>query len=357
MNTKIIEQFNLLVKQIQAEQLNAESDGDSKEITKHKFRLQQTKKVLNIIKKLDFEIKNSDDVKDIPGIGINSRNRIDEILKEGTLSELKKKYEAKKQKQIDSIMELNQIIGVGDKLAKKLVMIHKIKTIEDLRSSIKKGTIDVNDKIKLGLKYYGKVKGNIPRKEIGKIEKLLSKEMTKIDSSLNIQICGSYRRGKATSNDIDMLLYHPKIKNLKQLYKPETVGAKHYLELFVDRLTEKDYLKDHLTDKNYKMKYMGFFEYNDNIYRLDIRLIPYNSLATAMLYYTGPFELNRHMRLQAIKRNMFLNEYGLFRVEKDGTRTLIKTNTEEDVFKKLGLPYLTPEERESYNMGKIKKII
>jgi DNA polymerase/3'-5' exonuclease PolX len=355
MNSKIIEQFNLLVKQIQAEYLNAQVENDTKEMTMHFYRLQQIKKILNIIKKLDFEITDANDLKGIPGIGAGAKRRISEILEKGYLSELENKYDIKKQRKIDSIKELEKIIGIGDKMAKKLVVEDKITSIDDLKKAIKKGTIEVNDKILLGLKYYGIVQGDIPRKEVATTEKYLRKEAHKIDPELEIMICGSYRRGKPTSGDIDIMLYHPKVKYTKDIRNPQAHGLQAYLEVLVDNLTEQGFLVDHLTNKNYKMKYMGFSKYNDYpVRRIDIRFIPYKSIYTAMLYFTGPFELNEAMRLAAKKRGMILNEYGLYKIDDDGNKTLIKINSEEDVFHKLGMKYLTPEQRELSSIGREK---
>lgn len=43
MNANIIEQFNLLIKQINAEVLNAQVENDNKEMNIHKYRLQTVK--------------------------------------------------------------------------------------------------------------------------------------------------------------------------------------------------------------------------------------------------------------------------------------------------------------------------
>jgi DNA polymerase beta len=356
-NNNIIDQFELLIKQINAEYLNAEVDGDKNEITKHRFRLQQTKKALSIIKKIDFEIKNAVEMEGIPGIGIGTLKRIQEILDTGILSELKTKYKIKsKQIKIDSIQELTKVIGIGDVYARKLVINHKILSIKDLKSAIKNGNIEVNDKIKLGLKYYGIVKGVIPRDEIQDTEKMFNVIANKIDTKLKIVICGSYRREKNTSNDIDMLIYHPDIKSMKEIFIKHNNGEKSYLELFVELLTSKGYIIDHLTDKNYTMKYMGFLKYNNyDVRRLDIRYISLLSLPTALLYFTGPYELNTYMRQEAKKRNMLLNEYGLYKVDKNDVKKLIKIKSEKNVFEKLGMKYLTPSEREQFNINTMNK--
>jgi DNA polymerase beta len=333
MNKIIIEQLMALLKQTEAEYLNAQMDNNIKEINSHSFRLKSFKKVINIIMKLDFEITTSDDLEGIEGIGAGTKKRIDEILETGTLAELKHNT-----KKITGIQELTKVIGIGDKFAKKLVVDYKITSVDALKKAIKKGDIEVNDKIKLGLKYYGVQKGDIPRKEITQIEKYLKTILHKIDDKLELMICGSYRRGKATSGDIDVLIFHPKTEtNLKS---------------FIDILTEKGFLLDHMTDKHYDKKYMGFCQYKDNpVRRIDMRYIPYESRFTAMLYFTGPYELNIDMRNAAKKRHMELNEYGLYSVDEDDNRKLINIKSEDDVFKILGMKPMTPEERENYSTG------
>lgn len=354
MNTKIIEQFNLLLKQIKAEYLNAQVENQTKEMMMHSFRLKSIQKVLGILKKLDFEITDASDLKGIPGIGEGTRRRIQEILDTGTLAEIKNKYDKKKQQKIDAIQELEKVIGIGSAVAKKMVIKENIRSIDDLKKAIKTGKLKVPDAIMLGLKYYGIVEGNIPRKEITDTEKYLSKEAHKIDAELEIMVCGSYRRGKMTSGDIDVLVYHPKVKTTKNIINPEQAKLKPYLELLVDQLTDNGFLLDQFTYSS--MKYMGFCKFKKYpVRRIDIRFIPYNSLATAMLYFTGPYELNTIMRTAAKKRGMILNEYGLYEIDEEGARTPVKIKSEKDVFNILGMDYMTPEQRETFSSGKINK--
>lgn len=348
LNSVIVDQFTLLLKQIEAEYMNAQVENEIKEMKMHEFRLRSIKKILSILKKIDFEITDGNQLKDIPGIGKGTISRIDEILGTGVLSEIKNKYDKGKQDKINSIQELEKIIGVGSSTAKKLVLKNGITSVAELRKAIKEGKIEANDKLLLGLKYYGVVQTKIPRAEITMIEKYLVGEAHKIDGELELKICGSYRRGKSFSGDIDVLMFHPDVK-VKKGADPSVVSTT-CLTKFVDRLTEKNFLLDHMTDKNYSTKYMGFCKYkNKPVRRIDIRFIPYDSIPAAMVYFTGPYELNTVMRTEAKKKGMLLNEYGLYKIDERGKKELVQTRSEEEVFKKVGMKYLSPEERESFN--------
>ena len=74
--------------------------------------------------------------------------------------------------------------GIGRKTAYDLVTIYGIKSISQLKKAYKSGKIELNDQIKLGLKYHGKYKEDIPRREIMKIEKYIHKVARKIDNEL-----------------------------------------------------------------------------------------------------------------------------------------------------------------------------
>lgn len=354
MNSKIISEFNALVDQMQAEYINAESSGDVKEITRQKYRLQSTKRALQEIKKIDFKIQNSFDIVNIPGIGKGTLQRIDEILQTGRLSEIKKPNVKDKISQtVLGIQELSKVYGIGEKKAHMLVTKYNIKSVAELKKSYNTKKIDLDSQILLGLKYYGIVDETIPRKEITITKKFLHDIAHTIDEKLKITICGSYRRGKSTSGDIDVLIYHPDIKTSKELNDPIKYGFIDYIKAFVLALTKNGFLLDHITDKKYTKKYMGFCKYKlYPVRRIDIRFIPYKSVPPALVYFTGPKELNIMMRKEAIKRNMILNEYGLYKEDKDGARTMVKINSEEGLFEKLGMDYLTPVEREQYAVHK-----
>lgn len=338
MNNIFIKEFEKLVKQINAQYLNAIVDDDKSEIIRHKYRLQSIKKVLNILKKLDFQITNVDQLKGISGVSKGSLKRIQEIIDTSHLSELTNTSN----KNISSIQELENIIGIGPVIAKKFVTKYHIKSINQLKEAVHNKKLKVSKAIQLGLKYYGIVQNNIPHNEITSIQKYLIHQTYLLNHHLHLIITGSYRRNKLTSNDIDVLLYKKSIKTKEELKE------NNYLELFINELTKKKFLIDSI-NSDYHTKYMGFCDYKNHIIRIDIIFIPYESLPSAMLYFTGPYELNTRMRSNAKKKGMTLNEYGLF---KDGTRINIKS--ESDIFHKLDMEYLPPSKREEYNTNSKK---
>jgi DNA polymerase/3'-5' exonuclease PolX len=111
------------------------------------------------------------------------------------------------------IHELENIIGIGKTNALKLIN-EGITSIEDLKYKILNKKIKVNNKILLGLKYEGVFKNNIPRIEIDSIYELFKFIINNINNKYKLddnnkyifEICGSYRREKETSNDIDVLI-------------------------------------------------------------------------------------------------------------------------------------------------------
>lgn len=296
------------------------------------YRLRTMNYVIKIISKLKNPITSGKDLLIYRGIGQKTANRIDEIINTDELRDskiLKQKYK-KQIKKNKIINELTEVIGIGRVVANDLIDKYKIKSLKNLKDMVKNEVITVNDKIKIGLKYAGKFQGSIPRKEISEIGDLLNKVAKKHD--LNMIICGSYRRGLPTSNDIDVLLYR---ENLTQLEDTS------FLKDYVQSLKRKHLIKDDIAGDNIKTKYMGFCKWKDNPYRrIDIRLVPYDSLYTAILYFTGSYELNRIMRSQAKKLGYKLNEYGMYKDNKK-----IPISSEEEVFKILHLEYLPPEER------------
>ena len=87
------------------------------------------------------------------------------------------------------------------------------------------------------------------------------------------------------------------------------------------------------------------------VYRIDLLFIPYRSLATAMAYYTGPYELNSIMRGIAKRMCLKLNEHYYARLDKTGHLTYIYPKSEAEVFQMVDMQYLTPRERDAYRLN------
>lgn len=287
----------------------------------NRFRLATINKTLDIINKLKQPIKKGSELEHFPGIGPRTIERLDEIIETKTLKELN-------DPNIKIINELTTVVGIGPVKASELIKNYNIKSLHDLMK--RKDSLDLNDKIKLGLNYIGKFEGNIVRKEMIIYDKLVNSYS---DNTITTTICGSYRRGKAYSNDIDVLLCSIDLITLKD------VEQSNLLEEFVQRLKKDKFIIDDIALG--KTKYMGFCKYKNNkVRRIDIRLMPLESYITALVYFTGSYELNRIMRSNAKKFNLKLNEYGLYKGIK-----MIDIMSEEDLFKKLDMEYLEPDER------------
>jgi DNA polymerase/3'-5' exonuclease PolX len=333
-NENITNQLELLIDYIKKTN-KLEEDSNKKRV--NQFRIKHLEHALSVIRLLDYELTlNNLNSLNMPGIGAGTISRVEEILKSGNLKELSELKKIVSNKNIDIISELNDVIGIGDKRAIELIKKYKIKSVKELKDKVDNGIIEVNDKIKLGLKYYGKYKTNIPRDEINQIYIYIDNIIRNLDNRFLFFICGSYRRGNLTSGDVDILLLH------EDVYFQEEVPETDYLTKVVNRLKEKKFLLDDLTETDGGTKYMGFCKYKNNpVRRIDIRMMGLQSFVPALAYFTGSYELNQKMRALAKEQGYKLNEYGLY--DNNGNNILL--TSEEELFETLGLDYLDPEER------------
>jgi DNA polymerase (family X) len=76
---------------------------------------------------------------------------------------------------------------------------------------------------------------------------------------------------------------------------------------------------------------------------VDLRVVPPDSWGAALQYFTGSKAHNIRTRERAVHQGLKLSEYGLFDVE---TGEKIASGTEEEVYARLGLPWIPPTLRE-----------
>ena len=298
-------------------------------IEKQTFKVRAYQKVIKQVKSLE-KVESWNDLQDISGIGEKIREKIDEIFKTGKLRSAEK---AKTKHNLEIYDDLMKIHGVGATKAKQLVEEHSISSIEDLKTKLEKNPDILNNKQKIGLKYYNDINLKIPRKEMEQHETFLLEILGNLDKDIQITIVGSYRRKVKESGDIDVLV------TLKR--KTTSEERTNLMCKIIEKLKNENYIKSSLALG--EKKYMGIVKLKRKRHarRMDILITSQEEYPFAVLYFTGSQELNIIMRKDAIEKGYRLNEYSLL----DKKEKPIILKSEEEIFNKLGYKYIPPENR------------
>lgn len=323
MNSTIIRQFKLWIQFIRNQIMESKNFEIKK---KHSYRLSKVENALRIIIRYNKKIISGEQLKHLNGIGDGIVRRINEVIKYGYIKEIQHFDKP----QIKS--NLTDIIGIGKKNQNILINKYKIHNIRQLIDAHNKKKIKLSNTILKGIKYHKVYKKNIPREEIKLIYEYLKKIIPQFSKSIIFNICGSFRRKKKNSNDIDLLISS---KNKDE----------HILGSLIIYLKKKKFIIDSITSDYVNTKYMGFIQFKKfPVRKIDIRYIPYESYYYSLLYYTGSKNFNKYIRLIAKKKGLLLNEYGLFSI--NNKKKLIFVDSEKEIFKLLNINYISPKNRE-----------
>ena len=267
------------------------------------------------------KITSAEQARAIRGVGARIEEKIKEFLAFGATRKTRLKDDEQKARE-----EMGMVHGVGPSVLDKL-WTKGVKSVKDMRLNQHLLT----ETQKIGLRYVEEFKQRIPREEVAAIEAIIQEVALELDSGLVLATCGSYRRGKASCGDIDILITH------ERFAKP----LEGLLPSLVKRLEEKGIITDSLTMSEKDGKWMGVCQLNkDSLHRrLDFRIIARESWPFALMYFTGSAHFNRSLRHWAGKIGLSLSEHALVKrptekhvkdMHKKGQK--IKCATEEDVF-------------------------
>ncbi|MCB4757631.1 MAG: DNA polymerase/3'-5' exonuclease PolX, partial [Elusimicrobia bacterium] len=316
LNRKIAEQLDEMSRLL-------EMEGDNP------FRIRAFRRAAQIIESHseDFENLNRDQILEIEGVGKGIADFVDQMKSKGVGVELEK-LRAKYPKELLTILNMP---GMGPKRASVLFKTLKIDNLEKLAEAAK------TDKI-AGLPGFGeKIQDTILKnlsmaqestKRILISEALLTAaELTDhLKSSpviTRLQTAGSVRRWKETIGDVDVLCTS---------LNPEK--AIHHFTNYPDVQT---ILSSGQTKASVRLK-SGL--------QCDFRVVEDASFGAALLYFTGSKEHNVKLRELALKKNLTLNEYGLFKLSDHKKTKPVAGRTEEAIYDRLGLQWIPPELRE-----------
>ncbi|XP_033338682.2 DNA polymerase beta [Megalopta genalis] len=307
-------------------------------VTKNVFKYNAYRKAAATLAGLPERVASGEAAMKLPGIGKKIANKIEEFLNTGKLQKLE---DIRKDDNNAAINLLTRVSGIGPAKAKELVE-DGIKTIDNL----KKHQDKLNHHQKIGLMYFEDFEKRIPREEICQSEEIMKHAISELSKEYIVTICGSYRRGKKDSGDIDVLITHPTYSSKEKDAKKKVTLLKDVVEC----LEKKKFIIDTISLGT--TKFMGVCQIPNSstksCRRLDIRLAPYDQYYCAVIYFTGSDVFNKNMRSHALEKKYTLNEYTLRRLTSEGLPGKPeKITSEEDIFRILGLPYKEPKERDA----------
>jgi DNA polymerase (family 10) len=137
-----------------------------------------------------------------------------------------------------------------------------------------------------------------------------------------IEVAGSYRRGRETIGDLDILVVSSNVAGVMdrfgQFGAAEVIGR---------------------GDTKMSIRIAAGLQ-------IDLRVVPAESFGAALQYFTGSKEHNVILRGLAKNRGLKINEYGVYRID-DGREEYVAGRSEAEVYATLDLPLFPPEIREA----------
>ncbi len=290
------------------------------------FRIRAYRRAGQVVRGLTSELAEmhgTADFEALPGVGDDLAAKIEELLRTGQLKALQKL-----RRQVPKgVRELLSLPALGPVRVRALFTKLHIRGMDDLRRVLDNGRLSkvrgFGPKIReqlaqaLGAKHDTSAK-RVPFSVATPYANSLKAFLESTHGVSRVEIAGSYRRGRDTVGDLDVLVCATESA-------APIRALKRYPEL--RKLTAAG-----------KTKASGILR---NGLQVDVRVLEPESFGAALHYFTGSRDHNIHIRRRAQERGYKLNEYGLFRGEKR-----IAGASEEELFAALDMPWIPPELRE-----------
>lgn len=267
-------------------------------------------------------VEGEEDLKALPGIGKDLAAKIEEIVRTGSLSFLEKLEE-----EIPAgLVELLRISGLGPRKINALYTKLGITSLAQLREAVSRQKIrdlegfgeKTEQNIRKELDRLAASARRIKLSTADEIARPLLAYLREIKGVRLAEIAGSYRRRMETVGDLDILVVH--------------VSGSPVMERFLDYDDVQSVVSHGPTRSSVLLK---------SGVQVDLRAVGAESYGAALLYFTGSKAHNIAVRRIAVKNDLKINEYGVFKGKKR-----VAGRTEEGVYKQVGLPFIPPELRE-----------
>lgn len=284
-------------------------------------------KAADIISSLDVPADTVADFQAYEGIGVSTAETIGEILKTGTCSRLESLR--KQHPKAEAALKLTVVPGVGVK--KALTLYNKgITSLQELAEACDAGKVS-NEQIIRGVKLALQSRGRLPINEVLPKVMPVLEMLRSLPEVKSAQFAGSVRRGSETVKDVDVIVVSEDVSKTSAAFL--TMG-------------------DVLIAGQEKARIMVPIDSNTSV-QVDLLFTKPDSLGSALAYFTGSKEHNIALRKRANEMGHTINEHGFFKLSGERWGGAF----EEELYKKLNLPWCPPELREGELLTQIPKLI
>ncbi len=260
---------------------------------------------------------------DIPGIGADLSEKVTTLVRTGSLAMLDQLLA-----EIPSgVLSVMRVHGLGPKRAAALYKELGISDLEQLREACQSHRVSqlkgfgekTEQSILSGIEIAAQADERMYWADADQIAQSLRAHLNTCQAVDRMEIAGSYRRGKETIGDLDILVI---VNNVS---------------CAMDCLSAYPGLRDVLARGETKMSVRL-----QTGLQVDLRTVAAESFGAALQYFTGSKDHNVVLRGMAKALGLKINEYGVFRDDRQ-----IAGRTEEEVYAAVGLPWIPPELREA----------
>lgn len=278
---------------------------------------------------------------DIPGIGQTLAEKTLQLLQNGSLPQL----DELRQRFPPSVLAMVRIPGLGAKKAARLHQELQIQSLDDLRSVCQEGAVaklkgfgaKSQQMILDGLAIAESAGKRVYWAKADRWAEELRSHLTKCSAIEQLELAGSYRRGRDTVGDLDVLVV-----------ASDRQAAIDHFEAFPRRTQTIA-----RGEEKVSIRIAGAFQ-------VDLRLVQPHQFGAALQYFTGSKEHNLQLRRLAQAQGLKINEYGVFPssdpasggadrpaggADSAAPRPIAGT-TEAEVYAAVGCRWIPPELRE-----------
>jgi DNA polymerase (family 10) len=292
------------------------------------FRVRAYENALRAIEAFqgDLVAMSAKELAKLDGIGKSTAEKIREYVDTGKVGKL----EGLRAKYPPSVVALSQVPGIGPKAVAKLRAELGIQSIADLRQAIADQRLralagfgeKTEQKLARTLERLG-LDGGPRRTAIARALPIAERFVAELRAMPDVDAasyCGSLRRFSETIGDLDIVVAAERSAPIMAWL------AEHSL---VEEVLVRGETKTSIRTRK------GL--------QVDLRVVKKHQLGAATLYFTGSKAHNIKLRQLAMQRGWLLNEYAL---EDAKTGAVVASETEEEIYTALGLPFIPAVLRE-----------